>query len=198
MQGLHPFPDLQQAVRLLGGIYQPPHVKNGFFLPGNAGLHGIIGQQVGDGVQARPFRFARQLKGVFRVAGGKEHHLVRAAEHVPVFPPLVADGHMLFVRQERPAQQRFHGVAPGAEILPEQGGKVIQPGMDVKGDPGDDGRLDGKALMAEKEGVVLVGSAVDDAVSLLPGAQGFHVLPVFRAGERACAGKEEIRRFRRQ
>lgn len=64
------------------------------------------------------------------------------------------------------AQQRFYGISPGGEILPEQGGEVIQPCADVKGNPGNDGRLDVKVFMAEKEGVILIGPAVDEAVRL--------------------------------
>ena len=39
----------------------------------------------------------------------------------------------------------------------------------VKGNPGNDGRLDVKVFMAEKEGVILIGPAVDEAVRLLCG-----------------------------
>ena len=76
---------------------------------------------------------------------------------------------MFFIGQQRMAQQRFYGISPGGEILPEQGGEVIQPCADVKGNPGNDGRLDVKVFMAEKEGVILIGPAVDEAVRLLCG-----------------------------
>ena len=170
MKRLHFLPNIQQAIHLFGRVRHPSHIKNGVFLPGKVRLNGIISQQVGNGVQPGPFRGARQLEGVFRIPGGEKDHLVRSAEHIPVFPPLVADGRVFFTGQQRMAQQRFHGIAPGGEILPEQAGEIIQPCADVKGNPGNDGSPDVKVFMAEEEGVILIGPAVDDAVRLLCGA----------------------------